>query len=230
MVETTKITFLDLQVALFFSEPVKVRPDKLAMTINKELANMFDEIPLMLPVGVNAPANLQMLELKSSTEPFRLTASRLRADIYHIAPSTSFQSFAEHKEVFKYVIEKYFSSIESLEGIKISRVGYVTNFFFYHELGSDYLKGKFIKDDKFSVKIHELNIRYNIRQMINDFEVNNITKLDPAELSGTKGVRIHRDINTVKEKQYNFDLPSFIKFRNAVEELLNLGNIRGILA
>lgn len=71
---------ISIQIALFFKDLVS-RPDYLAEQINKKLGNIFDAMPICIDLPLEAPAEIPVVQRKSTTVPHSLNISRNRSDL-----------------------------------------------------------------------------------------------------------------------------------------------------
>ena len=75
---------LSLQVALFVDGVIE-RPDLLMPQINVEFNNMFNDMPNVIKLPPEAPAEIPIVQMFSVDQKYRLNISRNRIDFFYTA-------------------------------------------------------------------------------------------------------------------------------------------------
>lgn len=227
------LKFIKLQLALFFSDRLEIRPDKISHELNEESGNLFDADPMILPIPDDAPSGISIVQLKSKAQTFtngptyQCNISKKRSDFLYLVPKEKMNiDFPSQITKEKEKLQKYFSFFRRL--CRIERVGYITEFFLLKQDGSAYIRDKFLHTKYESSDFSQLTIRFNNKKETGQFKLNNITKLEPAILliENSSGIRIERDINTVPEISYNFNDQLFQNFRDIAEREFSFGKIK----
>lgn len=72
---------ISMQVALFTIDLIS-RPDLLFNNINGRLGNIFDSMPMILDLPLDVPAEIPVVQAKSSNDVFAMNVSRKRIDLF----------------------------------------------------------------------------------------------------------------------------------------------------
>lgn len=72
---------VNLQIALFFKNRLE-RPDLFANRINSRLNNKFDDMPQIINLPDEAPADIPVLQMHSSMDDSRFNVSKQRCDLF----------------------------------------------------------------------------------------------------------------------------------------------------
>ena len=226
MKDSINIKFTDLQFAFFFKEDLIKKTDELSVSLREQFP-IFDGDPLIIPLPSTAPKHIPMLELQSKDNKYRLTVAKERVDFYYLPEnSEEVSSFSNYKSDFSNHLVNLFNF---LNFINIRRLGYISTFFTENVDAVKTIQDIYIKKD--IGDLAELSIRFNSQRDIDGIVVNDITILDQGELltNSTKGIIIKRDINTVNEQEYLFNLASFNKFIDSSEYYFQTSTIISIL-
>lgn len=219
--------FINLQFAFFFKKHLTEQPDKLSVSLRKACP-IFNATPLTIPLPPDVPDNIPGLQLRSEDNTYQLNVAKGRADFFYNAKAEDQEKdFSDHKSNFSDHIQTLFKQLSSL--VETKRLGYIITFFETTETASKTLQNAFLKKDL--GKINELNIRFNNKRELEKFEINDITKIDPGQLvaDNTKGILISRDINTIPEKEYDFNESLLQEFIKDAEKSFSFSAIQEIL-
>ena len=189
---------VSFQIAFFFLDPV-ARPDQLGLRINARLNNMFDRIPKINDLPMDAPRDIPVVQMTSSTTDSRCNISRGRTDFF-INPEV-----LSKKSLAKFITENerlIFDFIEAVfdEGIAVNRVGLVLSAFEKKEDASEYVIEKYFFN-RFT-KVSEAYLRINRMEKIDKLNINNIIEVSDGILKNEKlgindrGIVFKRDINS----------------------------------
>lgn len=226
---------INTQLGLFFDGLIE-RPDQLVASFNAEMGNIFDKIPVVIPV----PNELQLSEipvvqLSSTSGVYSCNIARSRVDFF--IAGVGKQKFLDIKNDLLERLEKYYNFFSKKS--KIKRIGFVTKFFI-EDKEQDKTIVKLLNKDFQTLHngdIHEVYIRYVSRGEINDFKINNFTTVErffariPEVGDSIKGILITRDFNTIPEENYRdkFGLPGIKIFVEKSQEKYRLEAIKKIL-
>lgn len=181
-----------IQLALFLRDLIS-RPDKFAENINQRLNNVFDAMPEILDIPMDAPPEIPIARFKSSKVPYLLNVSRMRCDLM-ISPQ-------EENRFLKIIESRYHNDFlacieEALESNAIARIGIVYSAFEEVKnpcavISKNYF-GNQIGD------VDELSFRTNKIHMIDDIQVNSILKVAKGTRKSDKinGIMYTRDVNS----------------------------------
>ena len=218
---------INLQFAFFFKAYLTEQPDKLSVAL-REACPIFDATPLTIPLPPDAPDNILGLQLRAENNTYQLNVAKGRADFFYNAKAEDQEKdFSDHKTNFSEYLKTLFEKLS--EFVETKRLGYIVTFFEETETASATLQETFIKKDL--GEIHELNIRFNKKREAEKFKVNDITKIDPGQLvvDNTSGILISRDINTLAEKEYQFDSSLLQAFIEEAEKSFSFSKVQSIL-
>jgi hypothetical protein len=224
---------INTQFAMFFEQPI-ARTDLLVSELNNVMGNIFDQIPIIIPVPPDL-VDVPVVQMNSSNGVYSLNIARGRADFFHAGVGK--QKFADIKNDFQGEVEKLFNFFSNK--FKIKRIGFVTRFFFEEEKQDEIISKLIDKNfrDLHNGKTQEAYVRYVSRINFNDLEVNNFTAIERffARISGLgdniKGILVTRDFNTIPEKNYSdyFNKEKIKDFIAKSEGQFNLDKIKDIL-
>ena len=116
---------ITIQIALFFKDIIS-RPDLLAEDINKKLGGIFDAMPTCIDLPLDAPAEIPVVQRKSTRLPHVLNVSRNRCDLI-LTPlvENSYLSVVEARygnEILEYIKA-------AMQGNEIVRTGIIYTVF-----------------------------------------------------------------------------------------------------
>ena len=218
-----------LQLALFSNDLIQ-RPDLLLNTLNSKMNGIFDDIPNIINLPIDAPAEIPIAQTKSKNGVYLLSISRNRVD-FSVSPL--FESEENPVDLFKSIkpmMEKY--SKEVLSNIMVGRVGLVITLFENIPGNSKAIFDKYFKET-YSNGYIEAALRVNKQSLNKGIVYNNILDLETADIqinnSLEKGVLFIHDINNVPQEKFeiNYDIISYVlsegisKLKpNALKELI----------
>lgn len=172
-----------LQVALFFRDRVD-RPDQLATNINKQLDNMFDKIPTVIPVPEDAPVEVPVVMMTSTTLPYQLNFSRKRADLI-LPHSGPVERGKDQRNQFVEFAKKL--SGQMAREVSIIRVGVIAHCYQPVEDVPAYINRKFAKRSIPS-NADEVMIHYNIKKDKNKILTNNLITIQEQNFTNSSDV------------------------------------------
>lgn len=185
-----------LQLALFYENPLS-RPDKLMGRINADMGNLFDAMPQILPIPMDAPLEIPRVQMRSDHGKYNCNIASSRVDFILGGNPKDEASWPEVTEDFLAKARLFIGSV--FGATKIIRFGIIGNFFIPDKAASTLLTQKYLKADLSSAE--EINIRYNKRLSSHGLDLNNITSVNSvmAETNGVleRGVFIELDVNNV---------------------------------
>lgn len=212
---------IKIQVALFFEKPIS-RPDLFIQPINKNLENVFDVMPTILPLPEDAPLEIPIVQLTSTKNNFQSHISRIRADFFFNANPQ--KRIKDLKEIEKDLISKLDGFCEAIsDNIKdnhIIRIGIVAQYFIDDDKSIETVLNSYVKKELENVQ--EVTLRFNQKNKICNLSVNDIVKLETlnGKINGKnkKGFIIERDINNIPKEGIYLDKKTLKDF---VKEVLN---------
>lgn len=197
------MNLISLQFALFSVEPIK-RPDLLHEEINSKLGKILDAMPMMLNLPENAPAEIPLVQARSSNGRYSMNISRTRID-FIITPDfdVKYEPIDIYKEQ-KSVIEKFYKAVISL--LDVFRIGIIVTLFEPREENVLAIYNKYLKTP-YTARSSEITVRMNILQQIKGFILNCISTIESTEMhierngeqEDRKGVLILLDVNNAPE-------------------------------
>lgn len=193
---------ISIQVALFASNLIS-RPDKLKDAIEQKMGGKyFDAMPLILNLPNDAPADLPIVQAKSTNGKYSLNLSRKRLD-FAITPDFDANDDPHTAfSVYKSTIEKYCKA--ALSEIDFNRIGIVITLFEEAESNIHAIFQKYLKTP-FNPNYVETNVRFNYLKKAKGLTLNNIRIIETGDLhidrngvgEDKKGVVIQLDTNNV---------------------------------
>ena len=167
---------INTQIALFFDGLIE-RPDQLVEFFNVEMGNIFNQIPVVVPVPNESQlSEIPVVQLSSTDGVYSCNIARSRVDFFHTGVGK--QKFSNIKSDFQNEAEKLYEFFSGKT--KIKRIGFVTRFFFEDEKQDETI-AKLINEDFKKLHngiTHQAYIRYVSNIKFNDFEVNNFTSIE----------------------------------------------------
>lgn len=198
---------LSLQVALFVDGVID-RPDRLMPQINSEFNNLFNDMPNVIKLPMEAPAEIPIVQMSSLDQKYRLNISRNRLDFFYTAPVPVVDSTPLYLQVLSPLIAQFYQYIIGNQKLPISRVGFITTMFFPEENNVARIAKRYFSDRSFE-KNCELSFRTNVQSKIKAYTINNILNIEANTLyqrngdqeTSTDGIIITTDINNVPNEK-----------------------------
>ena len=220
---------VSIQMAMFANNLIP-RPDLLMNKINTKMNNVFDAIPNIINLTMNAPPEIPVAQVTSTNNVYALNISRSRVDLtispFYYRQETPLQLFEEYKSN----IESYYNTI--LEEITLNRVGMVVTLF--HEEDSN-IKAIF---DKYLIEPYtndcvEINYRINRQTLEKGVVYNNIRLIQAGEIQIdkkiAKGVMIQFDVNNVPDQKRVVSKDSILEILSKVQEVVKTGYLKELI-
>lgn len=194
---------LSLQVALFVDGVID-RPDLLMPQINAEFNNMFNDMPNVIKLPPEAPAEIPIVQMFSIDQKYRLNISRNRVDLFYIAQAPLVDSTPLYLQTLSPLIAQFYNYIVENRKIPINRVGFITTIFYPEEKNISRIVKRYFADKSFE-KSCELSFRVNTQSKIKSHVINNILNVEANTLfqrngdqeSSTNGIIVTTDINNI---------------------------------
>lgn len=203
---------LSAQLGIFSEDSIS-RPDLLFSEVNEKLGGIADDMPTILNLPPDLPADIPVVQAKSSDGRININVSRSRIDLIVHFIFESSASPIESLNSQKSVIQKFYKAV--LNTIIAKRTGFILTMF---EPNGNNVKPIFEKyfSEKFTSKFVEESMRVNKQNMRKSVVYNNIRSIESATITvGTEnisGVLFQFDINNVPEegKKINEDTVSYV--------------------
>lgn len=194
---------LSLQVALFVDGVID-RPDLLMPQINTEFNNMFNDMPNVIKLPPEAPAEIPIVQMFSIDQKYRLNISRNRVDLFYTAQAPLVDSTPLYLQTLSPLIAQFYNYIVENRKIPINRVGFITTIFYPEEKNISRIVKRYFADKSFE-KSCELSFRVNTQSKIKSHVINNILNVEANTLfqrngsqeSSTNGIIVTTDINNI---------------------------------
>lgn len=205
-----KAIFINTQFALFFNESLS-RPDLLFTDLNRQMGNIFDQPPVIIPPP-NLPEfdQVPMVQATSTNGLHSCSLATKKVGYTHFASDREKMfGFPEIKNTFLSHVEKLFTFFTGSRE-QINRIGFITKFFL-DEQNPDIKIANLLMNDFIEIhggKPRRVGIQYVSEINIGDFLINNNTIIQRGEVdiyeTGSKtskgGILVSRDFNSVPEK------------------------------
>ena len=185
---------LSAQLGIFSEDSIS-RPDLLFSEVNEKLGGIVDDMPTILNLPPDLPADIPVVQAKSSDGRININVSRSRIDLIVHFIFESSASPIESLNSQKSVIQKFYKAV--LNTIIAKRTGFILTMF---EPNSNNVK---------PMRVNKQNMRKSV-------VYNNIRSIESATITvGTEnisGVLFQFDINNVPEegKKINEDTVSYV--------------------
>lgn len=185
-----------LQLALFFESPVP-RPDNFYIPINSDMGNLFDEMPQIIPIPMDAPHDIPRVQLHSGDNRYHCNIAASRIDFIYNGNNEDEDHWGAITKDFLAKVKLFVNSSFRLS--RFIRFGLIGNFFIPDRSSSTTITRKYLKIDLNSAE--EINFRFNKRSESHGLKLNNITSINTAlsENKGVskKGIYVELDVNNV---------------------------------
>ena len=203
---------LSVQMAIFSEESIS-RPDLLFNEVNEKLGGLINDMPTILNLPPDIPAEIPVVQAKSTDGRINLYVSRSRIDLIANFIYESEQSPLEALNSQKETIQKFYKSV--LNSITANRTGFILTLF---EPSTNNVKSVFEKyfSEKYTSKFVEASTRVNKQNMRKSVVYNNIRSVEAATITvgaeNIPGVLFQLDINNALEpgKRINEDIVSYV--------------------
>lgn len=201
---------LSIQTALF-SEELIGRPDLLMTEVNSKLGSVFDAMPNIINLPPVVPADIPIVQTKSTNEIYALNVSRNRIDLIISPPYERENTPSEFFKEYKPVIEKYSKAV--LNSINLIRIGVILTLFQDSDDNTKTIYDKYLSVP-YSTNCVEINLRMNKQNLHKGIVYNNIAIVEAGELNvgdiAHKGIIIQLDTNNAPEtdKRINYEIVS----------------------
>jgi len=187
---------IKLQLALFF-QSLESRPDTHYDPINVDMGNLFDGMPQIIPLPMQAPSEIPRVILNSSNARYSCTIAASRIDLIFNEVGASEADWPEITQDFSAKTNLFVKSVFSR--LSIVRFGLVGSFFLPNKNAVSSITKKYLKQELGSSE--ELSLRYNKNAdshglaLNNVFSINTASRASPSE---EKGIFIERDVNNLQ--------------------------------
>ena len=203
---------LSVQMAIFSEESIS-RPDLLFNEVNEKLGGLINDMPTILNLPPDIPAEIPVVQAKSTDGWINLNVSRSRIDLIANFIYEREQSPLEALNSQKETIQKFYKSV--LNSITANRTGFILTLF---EPSTNNVKSVFEKyfSEKYTSKFVEASTRVNKQNMRKSVVYNNIRSVEAATITvgaeNIPGVLFQLDINNALEpgKRINEDIVSYV--------------------
>ena len=215
------IKFDHVQLVIFSPGFIITEKLKIANAINSILKDLFNADPVIMPVPADAISEIPRMTLSSKDGKYILNIAKNRVDFvfanvensgeYELPVLGFFENFLTISKFFKEELHSQIIRCSIVSGwvIKLEK-----------QVPTDVLLTKYIRSGTPIMDPIELELRYLIRESINEFEVNKWTVLRSSrEKNGPVSLLI--DMNTLSERQYDFNNDSLQKFYNSSSVEIN---------
>ena len=188
---------LSVQMAIF-SEDIISRPDLLFDEVNKSVGNIIDDMPNIINLPPEAPAEIPIVQSNSKDGHFKINVSRSRIDLFlnfGIGNNNTPQETLTSEEN---ILEKFYQSVLSI--IAVNRAGLIITMFSPRSDNVKAIYGKYFSE-KYDNKIVEASMRINKQIVKSAVTYNNIRAIEAVTLNigneEVDGVLFQFDINNV---------------------------------
>lgn len=190
--------FASFQIALYFKTPIAKKFDELSVGLKK--LGIFNEPEVSIfpvPRIQIEKFNIPVLDIKSTDNTCNASVGFMRSDLFYNTIQEGVELDSISTDI-REKVDKFTNFFVNSESLEINRIGIVFNFITTKCKVTNLSE---LLKKQFTVTPKELNLRWNIKDTINGYGSNNISKIDSAENinTGESGIRLQRDINTSVE-------------------------------
>lgn len=187
---------LKLQLAIFF-DTLQSRPDNLITPINLDMGNLFNAMPHIMPLPIDAPYEIPRVLLRSEDNQYNCNISLSRIDFILNGNYRDETKWPDITKDFMAKVRLFVKSVYSRSNI--TRFGLIGNFFIPDKQSSKSITKKYLKVDLASAE--EINLRFNKRVSYQDINLNSVTSINTIVIENNgvaeKGILIELDINNI---------------------------------
>ena len=220
---------LSIQIALFTKE-ILSRPDLILTDVNSKLGSIFDAMPNILNLPPEVPAEIPLVQARSTNGLYALNVSRNRVD-FMISPQ--YEEDILPSELFKKYrpqMDKYCKSVINITDLV--RIGVIITLFHETENNIMAIYDKYL-NIPYSNDCTEINLRTNRQKLIKGIVYNNIKTVQAAELHvgdiNHTGVIIQVDTNNIPEKDKEISENEIVNMLNQVAGKIKPGEIKELI-
>lgn len=207
-------TFLQAQLAMFFSSPI-VRPDKFSYKLIDNIEELFDIIPSISPYPLFQQHFTQSI-VNIQGNGFNISITPERMDLFY---NKNININIDIKNSFILLASKI---IKNISTYTLNRIGINWLIFFEGYDADAYIKSKFLKD-KIDIG-KELQIKMNMVGKYKNREVNHIKNIYWGSIEKdtryVQGMFYHQDINTIvsqKSLSQEYIMSFFDNYKSVLE-------------
>lgn len=203
---------LSLQIAIFSKEYIQ-RPDLLFNEVNDRLGGIINDIPTKINLPSEAPADIPIVQAKSTDNRININVSRSRIDLFF---NFEFQDEASPLESFesqKNNIHKFYKAV--LKAIFANRIGFIISMF---EPKNDNVKSIYEKyfSENYKPQFAEASMRINKQRIRKSVVYNQIRLIEATSINvgiqSIPGIFFQYDINNVvaQGQELTDDIVSYV--------------------
>ena len=220
---------LSIQIALFTKE-ILSRPDLILTDVNSKLDSIFDAMPNILNLPPEVPAEIPLVQARSTNGLYALNVSRNRVD-FMISPQYEEDSLpSELFKKYRPQMDKYCKSVINITDLV--RIGVIITLFHETENNIMAIYDKYL-NIPYSNDCTEINLRTNRQKLIKGIVYNNIKTVQAAELHvgdiNHTGVIIQLDTNNIPEKDKEISENEIVNMLNQVAGKIKPGEIKELI-
>lgn len=199
----------NLQAAIFTPGIDLLNKIVLSDQIIKNTKNLFDRDPIILPIPVDAPAQVPRIILKSKNESYSMNISLNRFDFYRTERSAKnglpIKEISEIKDSYLNKIASITEAIKKVAGVRIVRLGLVMTL---QARGKEkaiiFISKSYLKQGRTTENVFDINLGILKRANISGYNANVWFRINPlrmtADLSDDRLLSTVFDINTLPEE------------------------------
>ncbi len=227
-------TIIEVQIGFIF-ESIIERPDLLSKIINDKMNNLFDAIPLTLPIPNDTTLNeIPIVQMKSLDNIFSCNIARGRADFY--MKGNGLQQYNDIKQTLDSKTEDFLDIL--YHDYKPKRIAFITRYFLRDEDATKNISTLFIPNYKKLITGEPLvsTLHYTTLLEHENVSINNFSLIEAAHTTivgignNLTGILLTRDFNSNPErntpekltKEFFKKLIEFGEKNFKLEEIMNI--------
>lgn len=204
------------QAALFGAFDIR-DPLELGQCVRSSVGDLLSGEPLVLPLPSDAPLEIPRIVLKDKEEHYSCNISGARLDLYYREKNPSVKWTDLRDEYLKHLFSISQTIVKALRA-RITRLGSVAEL--RVPVGASpslTIRKAFLRDGVLAGE-REIQLAVLHRESWETIEINRWVRLTGK--AGESALRVVIDINSIPEKQYDFEVDNIASFYNRVSNFL----------
>lgn len=214
-----KFLIQNMQGVLFLEDFAFRNKLGIASKINDAVNNLFDGDPVMLDLPPEVPPQIPRIQLKDASAVYSLNFSPVRIDFFYNVqgkPEKTLDSLSDE------YLKRLFSIAQLIKTeyhLRVPKTAFVLKTLGEIEAGANlFLHKQFLGQNPFFKDASKLEIHALEKATMKDYHVNRWFRMRAEDVLLPDGLSVEIDINTMSEKDADFDLEKIKDFyKNSLE-------------
>lgn len=229
MVRWSDFSLQNVQVSGFAQED-GLRPASVLQQALREWGDVFDAVPLSLPLPMDLPGNIPSVILSSVDQVYRMEIARGRLNLFWQAQASPSTTFGEGLDLLSGWLDNVFTQAQ----VPVGRLAAVITWRAFLDHPAVTVARQFVRDEWLGRAVHEPdNFELHVHKrfhLFEDLEVNSWIRIKTVPLREQQGpmLQVEQDINSLAEEAdtrrfSSDDLRAFFReMSRAIPEILTL--------